>query len=117
MQRDQSNGRFTTKSQPGLKTDREEEDVINGALREVEQQRQNNGTGAWEWNPETPMPGIVEEPLGHLQCHTATEFAALTTQELEATVEAARKRNEFIQELTELEKQVHGTGRNVNSHV
>jgi hypothetical protein len=115
MQRDQSNGRFTTKSRPELKTDREEEDEINGALRGVEQQRQNNGTGAWGWNPETPMPGIEEEPDTRTGTrsnqNSRPEFAALTAQELEATVEAARKRNEYIEELTELEKQIQGTGR------
>ena len=110
IQRD-TNGRFTNASRSELADEQAEEDEIDGALREIENQRQENGTRAWTW--ETPLPGIDEETAARAQ--RSSDFTGLTDSELEATVEAARRRNEYVMELTELEKKIKGGGRKLLS--
>ena len=117
MPRDQASGRFTEENRQELMADQEEEDEITKALREAETRRQTNGTASWAnrsptYPPRTPMPGIEEEADGLIpQTERQPVFDSMTNTQLEATVEAARKRVDFVNELTELEQQVQVKGR------
>ena len=93
--RDETSGRFTTQRNTP-RDENEEADEIKDALAQVEQERARNDTRDWQW--ETPMPTINEE-------------ANKTDEELEATVEAGRQRDELRRELSELELRVKSSGR------